>query len=184
MNAEEIIQIMTDTVEKEMENGLLHAYQDDFHVIDKQEIRMSWDVESEFLWVIRPTGTNLCEVGIPSFARCFSLAALQSQGARSACYHISHKGLRRLTLEEAFALANRVDYTVENGRIKMRGRCIARMELPKSRFVSVPVWMEGGKHCSPSMKRRLGMIIGNEISKSDGSSTFFSEVEIQEGVLA
>ena len=93
---------------------LLKGYKDDFYVHDTRQIRDSWTDAVQLLWIVREYGTHLAHIGVHSKLNEYASAALStavSSGSPYEIYHLSTKGVRKLTLEEMNALLRQMEQT-------------------------------------------------------------------------
>lgn len=119
MDHEEILTAMRGVVEAPG-YPLLKGYKTDFYEHDVRQIRNSWASGSQFLWVVREYGTHLAHIGVHAKLNEYASAAISvavTSGSPYEIYHLSAKGVRKLTLEAARLLLVVMQYVTQDHRV-------------------------------------------------------------------
>lgn len=96
---------------------LLRHYRDDFEVLDRDRLGATWHDQSRVLWIVREMGTNLVNLGIHPNISLWGNAALDLS-PDSDIFLATGRGLAKITLPQARAELSRMDWSLENGRIR------------------------------------------------------------------
>lgn len=159
MNFQEIFSMMAAIVEMPNFPYLL-AYKSDFYKLDREALQRDWTPISRFLWVVRPHGSDLCQLGVHRKMNEHVMAAiecgLRDSAAACAIYLLSSKGVRLLTRTEALAEVNKMEYDVRPGEVfdaggkllasfvvepyDAGGRTRAVVRFGSAHGVSIPAW--------------------------------------------
>ena len=118
---------------------LLKGYKNDFYVHDAKQLQDGWAVGAQYLWIVREHGTHLAQIGAHAKINEYASAALStamSSGSEYEIYHLSAKGVKQITHEEARIRLLALEYVTHGESVKdASGKTVATFTVDR-------VWME------------------------------------------
>lgn len=157
---------------------LLKGYKDDFYVHDTRQIRDSWTDAVQLLWIVREYGTHLAHIGVHSKLNEYASAALStavSSGSPYEIYHLSTKGVRNLTLEEARVRLLVLNFVTDGRRVTdAAGQVVATFNIERIQTLNgqtgkVRFTTAGDCLLTPELVAALNQIAMAEMVKAWGS---------------
>lgn len=111
----------------------LTHYKQDFYEYDKNHLEHWWHPEAQAIWIVRECGTHLNFIGSHQRAIEQVEASLGITGADDFVSHVTSKGIRKVTKDQALWIGRQLVYSSRNGALLLRGKPIGTVHVETER---------------------------------------------------
>ena len=154
---------------------LLQSYKNDFYMHDAKQIHDGFAVGVQYIWVVRENGTHLAQIGVHEKLNEHASAALSvalTSGGAHEIYHLSAKGVRKVSHDEARSRLLSLEYLTDGQRVMdASGKTLAtftleRVAMERAQTGTVHFTVAANVQKSPAFLKALSQIALGEMVKS------------------
>lgn len=111
----------------------LTHYKQDFYEFDKRQLEHWWHPEAQAIWIVRECGTHLHFIGAHQRSIEQVEASLGVTGEDDFVAHVTPKGIRKVTKDQAHWIGRKLVYSSQNGTLLLEGKPIGTVNVETER---------------------------------------------------